>query len=215
MARNIAKATVRRPRGFDLFHDLRTVLGEPKVIFDVGANVGQSARKYLKEFAKAQVYSFEPVAQNYAELVANLSSARFKPVNLALGAQRTKARMDITSGRSDMFQISEAGTEPVEVSTIDDYWGEPIDFLKIDTEGYDLEVLKGAERALREKRVGAVQVEAGMNPMNQRHVPFETFKIFFEERDYMLFAFYDQVEEFFTGEMHLRRTNPVFIPRRA
>jgi hypothetical protein len=47
--------------------------------------------------------------------------------------------------------------------TIDDYCAEHgitfIDHLKIDTEGHDLFVLKGAQRMLRERRIGALQFE--------------------------------------------------------
>lgn len=222
LARNVAKAAIRRPRGFDLYHDLRQVIAEPKVIFDVGANVGQSARRYLKEFPEATVYSFEPVEASYRMLVANVGRdlgsdrpARFQPENCALGAKASQARMNTIDGPSDMFQITADGNEAIRISTVD-AWGDVvkrIDFMKIDTEGHDLEVLKGAERMLREKRIAAIQVEAGMNPHNDRHVPLEAFKTFLEERGYFLFGFYDQVEEFFTGEMHLRRTNPVFIPK--
>src|SRR5690606_21813544 len=155
MARNIAKAAIRRPRGFDLFHDLGTVLESPRVIFDVGANIGQSAKRYLKEFPQAEVYSFEPVAATYGPLTADIASNRFKPAKLAFGSEPSAARMDTTTGSSDMFQISETGNEAIEVSTLDLFWQDerPIDFLKIDTEGHDLEALKGADKLLRDKRI--------------------------------------------------------------
>ena len=40
-----------------------------KVVFDVGANVGQSALRYVQEFPLAEIYSFESVAATYGELV--------------------------------------------------------------------------------------------------------------------------------------------------
>jgi hypothetical protein len=50
------------PRGVSLSHDLREALpGESfDMIFDVGANVGQSTRRYLREFPNAHIVSFEP-----------------------------------------------------------------------------------------------------------------------------------------------------------
>jgi hypothetical protein len=63
-----------------------------------------------------------------------------------------------------------------------------IDFLKVDTEGYDLKVLEGAERLLRSGAVAFIQVEAGMNPHNVKHVPLEVLKMHLEGRGYTLFA---------------------------
>ncbi len=185
----------------------------------MGANIGQSAKAYLKAFPEARIYSFEPVAATYQALVANMgqqSPDRFVAVNSALGAEIGEGRMDTRHGGSDMFQLTEDGNESVEITTLDHFCENIpfIDFLKIDAEGHDLQVLKGADRMLREKRIGALQVEAGMNPHNRRHVPLEDFKSYLEEREYFIFGIYDQVFEWPTGEPHLRRINAVFIRRR-
>ena len=219
-ARNIAKAAVRRPRGFDLFHDLARIIPAAKVVFDVGANVGQSTERYLKEFPRATIFSFEPVPSTFEKLVANIEKgnsiatrSRFLPEMCGLGAVASTARMKTNDGPSDMFNITDDGNEEIRLSTVD-LWGDVvshIDFMKIDTEGHDLEVLKGSENMLREKRITAIQVEAGMHPGNERHIPLEVFKSHFESRGYLLFGFYDQVEEFYTNEPHLRRSNPVFV----
>jgi hypothetical protein len=91
---------------------------------------------------------------------------------------------------------------------------ERIDFLKIDTEGGDLDVLKGAENMLKSQKIDFVQVEAGMNPDNNHHVPFECLKSFLEKYNYYLFGIYDQVNEWPSEEPHLRRTNSVFVSRK-
>jgi hypothetical protein len=87
--------------------------------------------------------------------------------------------------------------------------------MKIDTEGYDLHVLRGARGMLADQKIDLVQVEAGISPENVRHVRLEAMKSYLEERDYFLFGFYDQVPEWPTGRPHLRRANAVFISRRA
>ena len=88
-----------------------------------------------------------------------------------------------------------------------------ISFLKIDTEGGDLNVLKGAEKMLSQQRVDFVEVEAGMNCGNKFHVPFETLRGHLEERNYSLFAIYEQVHEWPANEPQLRRANLVFMSR--
>ena len=67
---------------------------------------------------------------------------------------------------------------------------------------------------LTEQRIDLVQVEAGMNNSNKRHVPFETLKDYLQSHGYFLFGVYEQVSEWPTKEPHLRRTNLAFISRR-
>jgi hypothetical protein len=86
-----------------------------------------------------------------------------------------------------------------------------INYLKIDTEGHDFAVLQGAIDMLSQRRIDLVEVEAGMNGRNKRHVPLEVFLRFFDERSYFLFGVYEQTPEFFTRQPHLRRTNCVFV----
>jgi hypothetical protein len=72
----------------------------------------------------------------------------------------------------------------VDVTTLDEFCAvqavERIDILKIDTEGLDLDVLRGARQLLAEQRIGIVEVEAGMHGGNTRHVPFEVLKAYLE-----------------------------------
>ena len=128
-------------------------------------------------------------------------------------------------GSSDMFFLlgqskespinKDVPTESVDIVTLDEFCRtkriDHINYLKIDTEGGDLEVLKGAVGMLTEQRIDLVQVEAGMNPTNSRHVSLESLKAFMESHMYFLFGVYEQENEWLTREPHLRRTNPVFI----
>src|SRR5262245_20388363 len=59
-------------RGQDLFHDVKDCLaGKVKVIFDVGANVGDVTKTFRIQFPSAHIYSFEPVESTYSDLVKN------------------------------------------------------------------------------------------------------------------------------------------------
>ena len=215
VVRRVYRAFQRAPRGMDICFDLSKLL-QPTVIFDVGANVGQSAIHYLAWFPDADIYCFEPSEQNATELRKRLNK-RARTFELAFGSHPGKASLAHT-GTPDTFRIADGGEEEVFVDTIDEFCRnnqiDIIDFLKIDTEGYDLEVLKGAETMLRQGRILAVQVEAGMSPENNMHVPFNSFKLHLEEREYRLFAFYDQIPEWPTRQQHLRRANPLYIHKR-
>ena len=57
----------KEPWGIDLFNDVSrlTSLNDIKVVFDVGANVGQSRNLYLKKFSSSKIFSFEPVISTF------------------------------------------------------------------------------------------------------------------------------------------------------
>jgi FkbM family methyltransferase len=185
----------------------------PQVVFDVGANVGQTAAKFRRRFARAQIHCFEPFAQSAARIRAR--GIRGVAVHeIALGSVAATGMLSQGSDPAT-FHLCDDGSEIVKVETIDAFCAahgiERIDFLKIDTEGHDLEVLKGATTMLGACRIGAVQVEAGLNPENTFHVPFEALKAYLEAHGYRLFGIYDQVSEWPTRQPHLRRANPLFV----
>ncbi len=72
----------------------------------------------------------------------------------------------------DHLEISVAKTEDVVVTTADDYAAvhqiSHVDLLKVDAEGHELHVLRGAERLLAEERVGLVQFEFGGTNIDSR-----------------------------------------------
>ncbi len=218
----------RCPRGPNIFQDIQNSLPHYRgeVVFDVGANVGQSAKQFLEWFPTAEIYCFEPVSASLLQLKKNIpSDAPVKCFRLAFGSAAREGVIHLEDDSKLTFLEGQAkdrirngsATEAVNVDTLDRFCSNSeiprISYLKIDTEGGDLDVLQGGERMLSEQRIDLVELEAGMNPGNNRHVPFEILKRHLESRDYALFGIYEQVNEWPTGEPHLRRSNPVFISR--
>lgn len=240
------------PRGVDVFADIAADLGKLHVatVFDVGANIGQSALEYAEFFKGSQIYCFEPVEATFHRLQAAIRGRpHIRAVNLALGARAGSGTM-VLEGAPEMFYLqSEAkspaghspegpspdaqcpgrltasvdtapvGRQTVALQTLDLFCREQnvarIEFLKVDTEGHDLDVLRGAQRLLSDQKIDLIQVEAGMNPSNRRHVPFAAFTHFLEPYGYFLFGIYEQKHEWITGAPNLRRTNPVFVSERV
>jgi FkbM family methyltransferase len=204
------------PRGADLFADLRNDLPrlEVRTVFDVGANVGQSVVKYLSEFPEATIFSFEPIPETFTQLQMNVGhNARVKLHNIALGAEPGELRMNLPEGHSDTAFISDDGPIPVPAQTLDHFFAGPINFLKIDTEGHDLEVLKGAGHLLRDSRIDVIQVEVGMSPRHSLHVRFEDMKGFMETNGMELFSIIDQTPNFVPGGPYMQRADAVFISK--
>jgi hypothetical protein len=78
---------------------------------------------------------------------------------------------------------------------------EHIDFMKIDAEGHDLEVLKGFDLSI----VDFIQAEASANPHMRQSVPFFDIYDYLTSRGFYLFGIYDQAWEFKQGPMVLQR----------
>ena len=76
-----------RPYGFDVWHDIKTIHGGRALgtAFDVGANVGQTARELRERLRAREVFSFEPNEKTFQQLVANTrADPHVRPFNLAL-----------------------------------------------------------------------------------------------------------------------------------
>ena len=219
------------PQGVDLFVDLKKLLPHfiPETIIDVGANVGQSARAFAKQWPHCQIFCFEPIGATFAKLQRNMRHLPgVRCFQLALGASAGAATMQTHElsvlnsllDRPPTEAERKAGTtELVQIERLDEFCRqhgvERIDFLKVDTEGQDLKVLEGAAPLLDEARLAIVELEAGMNPTNELHVPFQQLVDFMQSRGYLLFGIYDQQNEWQTGDPQLRRSNPVFFSKSA
>ena len=192
----------------------------PTLVFDVGANVGQSAVRFRAAYPDVDLHCFEPVHETYRVLSASLANdPRAHCHEIALGSQSGAARVH-HGGSSDRARIDVTGVHDAKAATVsvDTLTGfcaargiSGISYLKVDTEGHDLEVLRGGESLLADGSVDVVEVEAGMSPDNRLHVPYADLVHYLEGFGYRLFGLYEQVPEWPTGRPQLRRTNPVFI----
>jgi FkbM family methyltransferase len=192
----------------------------PKVIFDVGANVGQSCVPYAAAFPDAKIYAFEPVPETFRQLEkAIVPHNNISIHNIALGSQPGTATMtaDGTSTGNSLRpnpKTGAPGSVDVRVELghriAEELGVEEISYLKIDTEGFDLDVLIGFKPLL--PKIDFVQVEASMNPYNTWHIAFRAFEDILREHGFFLFRLYEQTFEFrFGGLPIMRRSNPLFI----
>ena len=192
------------PTGVSWLHDMRRLglTAERPVCMDVGANVGQTVRELHGSWPGARIHAFEPFAEPFAELQALCASmANATAVPQAMGAQAAEMVV-ATRERSVLNSLCAAApptqrqpTERIRIDTLDHYCAlqglNRIDVLKTDTEGYDLEVLKGAETCLREQRVVFVYTEVTLQPGNTQNSPFVPILHHLEERGYRFLGLYE------------------------
>ncbi len=217
----------KKPFGQDPFQDIkRSFPNYPfNVFFDVGANIGQTVSDIVAFFPNAEIWCFEPVQKTFEVLKERTKGKNINYQKIALGSEniQTEIFVDEDNLWSDMTSIVNAKTtnpenlvsELITIEKLDDFCLEnsieTIDYLKIDTEGYDYEVLKGGVKMLEEQLIAFVEVEVSMNPENTFHVDFVMVKEFMESHAYRLYGLYDQMHEWQTNTPILRRTNPLFV----
>jgi FkbM family methyltransferase len=173
------------PTGVHWLHDIQRLgaCSPNPVCFDVGANVGQTVKELRRVFPKSPIHAFEPFAGTRAKLVAAThEDPLVKVVPLAMGSAPAilQARPNPESLMSSLVATSAHASnlpiESIQIGTLDAYCKEQgiqtVDVLKTDTEGYDLEVLKGAEGLLAAQRVGYIYVEVTFIPEDDQHTGF-------------------------------------------
>jgi FkbM family methyltransferase len=208
------------PHGADCFYDLakRFERNDFRTVFDVGANVGQSALTYLREFPQAEIYCFEPVANTYQSLIsATRRYPRIHTYNLGMGSESGDMIINVSpysEASSIGLKRPEDHAEPIRIETIAGFAKkhkiDRIDFLKVDTEGYDLDVLSGAAPLLREQRIHFVQSECEPTGRTQNFVDFASLAQFMAGHGYQVFAVYEQQPEW-DGRNELLYWNALFI----
>ncbi len=135
---------------------------ENDVFIDVGANIGwYSVLLSQKTSAPARIFAFEPDAMNAELLESNVkrNSATIVSINkVALsdtaGEKHFYRYSNRNLGRHSLLPINNGEVTTVPSMTLDDFWEqnslstEKPRFIKIDTEGYELQVVRGAEKVL-------------------------------------------------------------------
>lgn len=156
-----------------LLKELEKELPDAPVIFDVGANTGQYARLVIELLGKKQpvLHLFEPDPKAYARLVKQFYGHKKIFINnMALGEEEGELNLYTdNTGAVDASLVRVPGddrpAQPVKVIMLDSYcqtFGiQKIDFLKIDTEGYEIAVLRGAKRMLQYNSIVRIQLEHG------------------------------------------------------
>lgn len=153
--------------------------GPLDVVFDIGANRGQTIALFRSEFPESTIYAFEPGLSAFSELrVRTESDSKVRSFQLALGEYNGRALLhqnaaDVTdslltnSSRISQFAPAEM-TAPkrartVPIKRIDSFCAEEsihrIDLLKIDAQGYERHILAGAGDLLTPEVIRGLFIE--------------------------------------------------------
>ncbi len=154
---------------------IELIKGELNFCLDIGANIGTYS-KLLINNTSSKVFSFEPLEDAFRELekLANNQSYkdRLKVYNYAFGESTKKEKLYYSNTKSQLASFLEDAnklsfvnkknnfSKIVQIKKLDDFTDViNVDLIKIDTEGYEMNVLKGGINFISKKKPKFIQIE--------------------------------------------------------
>ena len=204
--------------GMQLFEDdayqaMGRILGPAvRTVVDAGAHRGAVSRRLAEVFPHARVYAFEPVDEVYAELkLAASERPTIVPVRAALADREGEAELNVNGcpGTSSLLAASERclAYHADKVRTVRrervplvrlDHWAlrehiRAVDVIKIDVQGAELDVLRGASGLMQTLR--AVYSEAQLTPLYDGAATFTDLDLFLRDQGFVL----HRIQEIFSN----------------
>lgn len=173
------------------------------LLIDVGANTGIYGKEMRAIGYRGRIVSFEPLHNAFEKLkMSAANDACWKVKNFALGAENSKQLINISanSHSSSILEILEThtsaeasasyvGKQEIEINTLDSVFNhiherEKEILLKIDTQGFELNVLKGSETSLH--HINTIQLEMSLRPLYEGQPLYHHVMDFLHYRGYTL-----------------------------
>jgi FkbM family methyltransferase len=157
---------------------------------DVGGHIGTTSLPYSRLFSK--IIAFEPNTKSYNFFIDNIKLNNIDNITLynkgVFNKTTTCNVIQHNSDNSGCFYIQECDTGSIEVVKLDDIIDDAdvVDFIKIDTEGSEFQVLEGANHLISLHKP-LIQVET--NHCSSKYFGYDKEKIyeFMKQHDYTIF----------------------------
>lgn len=159
-------------------------------VLDVGANIGGFAKEIRESGYKGRIICFEPLSEAYSHLLINSKNDPNWIIasRMALGNKEGKKTINISGNSYSSSILKMTGThikgapdsayidsEEIYINKLDNIWKTFLKnkdniFIKIDVQGYELEVLKGAINIL--SKIKGMKIELSLVPLYEGQLPF-------------------------------------------
>ncbi|BBD57366.1 methyltransferase FkbM [Nostoc sp. HK-01] len=193
------------PQGISYPYDIKRIAKNRKIktIFDVGANIGQTSRFLNWHFPQAEIFAFEPINETFKTLQKNTHYLnKIQCFHSALGSHESEKLIYIRedSELNTLIEPSELPsnfkkTETVKITTIDTIAKKrqltSIDILKMDVQGYELEVIYGAEFYVKNNLINFIYAEIDFDEHNKECQDFGELNKFLVKNNFKFSGFYE------------------------
>jgi len=189
------------------------------LVLDIGANAGQYAQELRNDLAyKNSIISFEPLKSAFKLLQANSAGdGNWDVYNFALGDAVTDGEINVAdnSYSSSLLEMLPAhiesapeskyvDKEKINIKTLDSIFSTISRsnnriYMKIDTQGFESRVLKGAEKSL--PAIDMIQMEMSLVPLYKGELLFNDLCLLMSEKGYSLVAVEPVFSDVNTGQM--------------
>ena len=174
---------------------IQSISRELQFSLDIGANIGNYSKLLIEE-TNSYIFAFEPLDGAY-DILNNLvieHPNRIEAFKLALGDKNVEKNFNFTDEKSEkatflddinklsFYEAASNKKKLVNLVTLDEFmeqknlFDKEIDLIKIDTEGYELEVLKGSKRLIEENKPKYIQLEFNIHQLFKNHTMYEFSK---------------------------------------
>lgn len=192
------------PHGVSLHSDLEKLgwaTNDKRVIFDVGANIGEFTNDLVQRFQKSIYHCFEPDPRLYKQLSNRfLGNDHIFIVQKGCGESEQTETLFLNENSTinsivprNFQKNTTVRTETIDIITLSNYLEntglEKIDLLKIDVEGFEMQVLRGLKEHIA--RVSLVLVESRFSDYTLSGTRFEQINDFMTQNGFEFFCLYD------------------------
>lgn len=200
---------------------INKLIEKDDMVFDIGSNIGILSAIYSRLTGNnGKVYSFEPVNETFLRLKENLALNRcdnVMPIKIALSDNSGSSEMQIfdesLSGLNSLAKLKyptyNSNNVTVKTETLDNICAQlgitDIDFLKIDVEGFEKEVLVGASALLKNNQIKFIQFEISDVPLSSSGKTPEEVVNVLKKYNYLIFSF-DAMTNKFNGPLSTIKT---------
>tara|TARA_B100001027_G_C16202595_1_gene301277 strand:- start:31 stop:876 length:846 start_codon:yes stop_codon:yes gene_type:complete len=189
---------------------IKTISSSLKLTLDIGANTGKYTQLILDE-TKSNVISFEPLKEAFKDLknIEKVYPERLKTFNYAVGDKNEYLDLNTSNSKSEKASFSKDTDKltfyeqensikiNTEVITLDSFFKnnpklideKELDFIKIDTEGFELEVIIGAKNLIEKKKPKFIQLEFNWHQLFKKQTMYEFSKYLEDYYLYQLLPF--------------------------
>jgi FkbM family methyltransferase len=183
----------------------------PSVVFDLGANRGNTVQRYRDLFPSTLIHAFEPIPQLAAGLRGRFASdPRVFIHECAISASESSVLFNVNAGidtssllgaaddampASYRHIINTASRISVDTRTLDGFCSrkdiDVIDILKMDIQGAELYALQGATALLEQRRIRLIYAELFLQPFYEAQPLFGDVAAFLGRYGYLLHGLYN------------------------